>query len=258
MWPVPSRTYILIGIAAFAVFGAAFMPASVVRLATDRIDGLTLRTASGTLWDGNASVAVGGHAIGSLTWTFEPLGLLEGEARMRWQLRDATIDLAGVASRGFDAAWMTAAGTVDSAAANRILGRYDISIGGAFKLVGLGLRLDEAGARASGEIRWSGGRTLYRLSGQNYDTTLPAMLANVATVEGKHTLWVELADDVAPSAARARLMDAHLDASGWLRVGLTRRFLVLAGKPWPIPGDENATVLSVEEQVLRDRGPTTP
>ena len=245
------RTYILIGIAAFVVFGAAFMPASVVRLGTDRIDGLTLRTASGTLWDGAAAVAVGGQAIGSLTWTFEPLGLLEGEARVRWQLRDASVDLAGVASRGFEAARMTATGAVDSAAANRILERYDISIGGQFKLVGLGLRLDATGARASGEIRWSGGRTLYRLSGQNYDTTLPAMLANVATVEGKHMLRVELAADVAPAAERAPLMDAYLYASGWLRVDLTRRFLALAGKPWPIPGDENATVLSVEEQVWR-------
>ena len=244
------RNYILIGIAAFVVSGAAFMPASVVRLGTDRIDGLTLRTASGTLWNGAAAVAVGGQAIGSLTWTFEPLGLLDGEARIRWQLRDATIDLAGSASRGFDAAQMTVAGTVDSAAVNRILERYDISIGGQFKLVGLGLRLDEAGARARGEIRWSGGRTLYRLSGQSYDTTLPAMLAKVATVEGKHMLRVELRDDVAPAAERAPLMDAHLDASGWLRVDLTRRFLALAGKPWPIPGDDNATVLSVEEQVL--------
>ena len=63
------RTYILIGIAAFVVFGAAFMPASVVRLGTDRIDGLTLRTASGTLWDGAAAVDCAAPIAGASAMT---------------------------------------------------------------------------------------------------------------------------------------------------------------------------------------------
>ena len=129
-------------------------------------------------------------------------------------------------------------------AVNRVLGRYDIVIRGDFEATNLTV-VSRGTARASGAIAWSGGRTFYRLSGQTYDTVLPAMVAEVRTVDGEHTLDAKLADSSA-----APLLRARLKPTGWIEIGLTRRFAALAGKPWPVPGDEDAVVLTVEEQLF--------
>ena len=128
---------------------------------------------------------------------------------------------------------------------NRVLERYDIMIEGDFEATDLAV-VSAGTRRASGAIAWSGGRTFYRLSGQNYDTALPAMIAEVGTVDGEPTLDAKLADRSA-----APLIKARLKSTGWIEIGLTRRFVALAGKPWPIPGDDDAVVLAVEEQLFR-------
>lgn len=246
MAEVPAlRKYILIGVLAFLGFALVLMPASVARLATGRVEGLAMRAVGGTLWDGQASLAYRGERIGTLEWTLVPRGVLDGEVRVRWRLSDLDLDLSGIAARGFGHALLNVSGHVGAAPANRILGRYDIAIDGDFEATDVALASDES-VRASGAMVWSGGRTFYRLSGQNYDTALPAMVAEVRTVDGEHTLDVKLADDSAAPLIRARLK-----STGWIEVGLTRRFTTLAGKPWPIPGDDDAVVLTVEEQLFR-------
>lgn len=239
------RNYILIGVLAFLGSALVLMPAGVARLAANRVDGLAMRAVGGTLWDGQANLAYRGEGIGTLEWTFIPLGVVDGEARIRWRLSDAGLDLSGVAAQGFGRALLNASGQVGAAAVNRVLGRYDIAIGGNFEATGVAL-VSDGSVRASGAIAWSGGRTFYRLSGQNYDTVLPAMVAEVRTVDGEHTLDAKLADDSA-----APLILARLKSTGWIEIGLTRRFTTLAGRPWPIPGDDDAVVLTVEEQLFR-------
>ena len=237
--------YILIGVLAFLVSAVVLMPASVARLAANRVDGLALRAVGGTLWEGQANLAYRGEGIGTLEWTFVPLGMLDGEVRVRWRLSDADLDLSGIAAQGFGVAFLNASGHVGAAAVNRVLGRYDIAIDGDFQANDVAL-VSNGSVRASGAIAWSGGRTFYRLSGQNYDTALPAMVAEVRTVDGEHTLDAKLADDSA-----APLILARLKSTGWIEIDLTRRFTTLAGKPWPIPGDDDAVVLTVEEQLFR-------
>lgn len=239
------RKYILIGVLAFLVFVVVLMPASVARLAANRVDGLAMRSVGGTLWDGQANLAYRGEGIGTLEWTFVPRGMMDGEVRLRWRLSDADLDLSGIAAQGFGLVFLNVSGHVGAAAVNRVLGRYDIAIDGDFEATDVVLIADES-VRASGAIAWSGGRTFYRLSGQNYDTALPAMVAEVRTVDGEHTLDAKLADDSA-----APLILARLKPTGWIEIGLTRRFTTLAGKPWPIPGDDDAVVLTVEEQLFR-------
>lgn len=239
------RKYILIGVLAFLVFAVVLMPASVARLAVNRVDGLAMRAVGGTLWDGQANLAYRGEGMGTLEWTFVPLGVLDGEVRLRWRLKDADVDLSGIAAQGFDRALLNASGHVGAKVVNRVLGRYDIVIDGDFEATDLAV-VSDGSARASGVIAWSGGRTFYRLSGQNYDTALPAMVAEVRTVDGEHTLDATLADSSA-----APLIQARLKPSGWIEIGLTRRFAALAGKPWPIPGDDDTVVLTVEEQLFR-------
>lgn len=239
------RKYILLGVLAFVGFALVLMPASVARFATDRVDGLVMRTVGGTLWDGRANLAYRGEGIGHLEWSFVPLGLLDGEIRVRWRLTDADVDLSGIATQGFGRALLNASGHVGAAAVNRVLGRYEITVAGDFEATDLAVVADGS-ARASGAITWSGGRTFYRLSGQNYDTALPAIVAEVRTVDGEYALEAKLADDPA-----APLIHARLKSNGWIEIGLTRRFAALAGKPWPVPGNDDAVVLTVEEQLFR-------
>ena len=239
------RKYILLGVLAFLVSAVVLMPASVARLATNRVDGLAMHAVGGTLWNGQASLAYRGEGIGALQWSFVPLGMLGGEIRVRWRLTDADLDLSGVAARGIGHALVNASGRIGAAAVNRVLERYDIVIGGDFEVTDVAVASDTA-VRASGTIAWSGGRTFYRLSGQNYDTALPAMIAEVRTVDGEHTLDAKLADDSA-----APLIEVRINSAGWIEIGLTRRFAALAGRPWPIPGDDDAVVLMVEERLFR-------
>lgn len=243
------RNYILVGALAFLVFAVAMVPANVVRLVADRVDGLELRTLSGTLWDGRAQVAYRGAAIGEFAWTFLPGGLLDGEARARWQLTDTGLDVSGIAARGFDRDRVTVTGRLGAATVNRILGRYHIWIAGDFETEELtvvsGTAPPAGGTDVSGVITWPGGRTIYRLSGQSYDTVLPAMVAEVGTVDGEHRLDAKLAN-----GSDAPLLHARLDETGWIAIGLTRGFTTLAGKPWPVPGDDSAVVLTVEQQLF--------
>ena len=239
------RTYILLGVLAFLVFALVLMPASVARPATNRVDGLAMRAVGGTLWDGQANLAYRGEGIGTLAWTFMPRGLLDGEVRVRWRLSDADLDLSGIAAQGFGHALLNVSGHVGAVAANRVLGRYDIAIDGDFEATDVAL-VSDGSVRASGAIAWSGGRTFYRLSGQNYDTALPAMVAEVRTIDGEHTFEAKLAD-----VSAAPLIRARLKSTGWIEIGLTRRFVTLAGKPWPMAGDDDAVVLTVEEQLFR-------
>ena len=168
------------------------MPASVVRLATERVEGLALPTVAGTVWAGQAHLVYRAQPIGDLAWTFRPGGLLAGEVRASWQLADPASNLGGIAVAAWSGVRLTASGRIGAATLNRLLGRYDIRVGGDLAVEDAALNASRGGVRLiAGNVAWSGGRTFYRLAGQSYDTVLPPMVATLATTEheGGNTRW---------------------------------------------------------------------
>ena len=234
--------YALAGVLAALIFAVLLLPARAVTLATDRIDELALHGIRGTLRQGEADVVYRGIGAGRLTWNVDWLALFDAQLAMRWRLEGAGHGFTGRLSRGFDSSALTAAGSVDAAKANPLLGNYDIHIGGILAVDALSVRSSGGAPTLTGRMRWSGGGTTYRLAGRTYNTDLPPMTANLSTDAGKPRMEVRLEQDGTPLIA-ARLRD------GGVEVGITKRFTVLAGKPWPGNAPPHAIVLTVEREL---------
>ncbi len=235
----------LVALAAAVVVAIVLLPAKTVRLATREVDGLLLRSVTGTLWRGAARVSYRGHDLGHASWRLRPAALLDGALGVSWQLRHAEHQLAGEADWGPGAAGLIVSGAFASAAANRVLGGYGIRIGGDFAVDAASLRYADETVRLQGEVRWSGGRARYRLSGESYDEPLPAMRAVLSAPAGEPSARVMGQED------GIALIDARLGADGWLHVGVTRRFTVLAGQSFAGDGSPDATVLEVSERLYQ-------
>lgn len=241
-----------VGLAAFAAFALWRVPATVLIPVAERLDGVALTEVAGTLWRGEAGLTVHGEDLGRLAWRFAPGKLLDGAVGAAWRLRNPDVRLLGdaaVAPGGFR---LTAAGRVDAAAFNRALGKYHIRLGGELVVDDWLLERDwrDAAWVVDGALRWSGGRTNYRLSGLSRDVDFPPLFGTLETADGEPRLAVSLwpAPDVAP------VLLARLDAQGWLHISVTRRFTRLAGNPWPGAGDDEDVVVTVAERLF-DRGP---
>lgn len=231
--------YALAGILAALIFAALLLPARAVTLATDRIADLALHGIRGTLWRGQASVVYRGIDAGRIAWDVEWGALLDAQLGVQWRLDGAGHGLAGRLRRGFDSVMLTVDGRVDAANANPVLGDYDIHVGGTLLMDALTIGTDRGTPMLGGELRWTGGRTTYQLAGQTYNADLPPMVARLATNDGQPVLEALLETDRTP------LITARL-RNGSVEVGITRRFTVLAGKPWPGNAPAAATVLTVE------------
>lgn len=242
--------YALFGVAAFTVFALALLPARVLTRAIAGASPATLRDVAGTVWRGTAELAVHGEDLGRLQWRFAPAALLSGAVGITWRLRHADYRFEGDLRQGFGGASASVTGVLAAAALHRTLAKYYIRLDGDFTFDRLALRVAPsapggAAWRAEGELRWSGGRTTYRLSGQSYDVEFPPLDAELHTVADGIRLQATEAHGGAP------LLTARLDGEGWLHVGVTRRFTHLAGKPWPGGGGEDEVVVTVSERVLR-------
>ena len=243
------RGYVLLGLVAGVAFLVALTPSRAVVPALERMDELRLLGATGRWWKGEADVVYRGFAAGRLAWVVDPLALFAGGLGAKWRLRHANHDLAGSALVGFDGFALSVAGAMDAKTVNEVLAYYHIHLGGQFTVdagdapKGLSLRYADGEPAAAGTLRWSGGRTTYRLSGQSYETQMPPMLARMATQAGEPVLRVYLEEVEKP------VLVARLNADGWLHVGISRRFAALAGNPWPIAGDPDAVVVTVQEKV---------
>ena len=234
----------LLGVAALLAAAVVLLPAKTVQLATREVDGLLLRSVTGTLWRGEARVSYRGHDLGRASWRLRPTAALDGALGIAWQLRHAEHQLAGTAHWGAQTAGLVASGAFSGAAANRVFGIYGIRIGGDFAVDAATLRYQREALALRGEVRWSGGRAHYRLSGESYDEPLPPMRAVLSSPGGEPAASVVAQDD------GAALIDARLDADGWLHVGVTRRFTVLAGQSFAGEGPADAVVLQVSEQLF--------
>ena len=244
--------YVLLGALAFAGFALALLPASVLTRAVEGASAATLRDVNGTVWRGSAELAVQGEDLGRLQWRFAPAALLSGAAGVRWRLRHADFRFAGDLRYGVGGVAASASGELGAAALRNTLAKYYIRIGGDFAFERLALRVvpngeDGAAAwRAEGELRWSGGRTTYRLSGQSYDVEFPPLAGELRTTAD----GIRLQAFARQGDGEAPLLTAWLDGEGWLHVSVTRRFTRLAGKPWPGSGGEDEVVVTVAERRL--------
>lgn len=254
----------LFGLLAFAVFLVAMLPASLLAREFESAQGVALRDVEGTVWRGGAGIAVQGEDLGRVQWRFAPSALLAGALGISWRLRHEGFRFAGEARRGVRAISVSATGVLGAAALGGVLGKYHIHLGGDFTFDRFALRVvlqdGEAPAHwhAEGDLRWSGGRSTYRLSGLRYDVEFPPLDAELRTTADGMRLQAFLRprNEERPQARQAPLLEARLDGEGWLHISVTRRFTRLAGKPWPGVGEDDV-VVTVSEQ-LPGAGKMTP
>lgn len=239
-----SLKYALCCAVAVALAVVALAPARSLTTFAGRLEGVALHDASGFWWRGNADAALLGISVGVLSWRFDPLSLFLANLRFDWRLLDADLRLAGSAGVGFGgAATIRASGEVAAVAINQVLADYHIRLPGTFHVDGLVVGNEDDRLAVAGTLKWNGGPTSYRLSGRIFEVDLPPMVAELEVDAGKPTLTVRAVDD------RTRLLVADLDAEGWLRVGVTKRMTMLAGKPWRGAGADGDVVVSVQEKV---------
>lgn len=237
--------FLFAGFIALIVVGAVLAPARVVTLLTKDVDGLTLRAVSGRLWNGAAGVRIRRHDLGTLSWSLRPGDLLGGEIGVDWNLdhADYAVSGTGVVALGSGAA--TASGSIQGLGVSRFLAPYHIHIEGEFKLEDLVIRIDRADGPvvAHGSLHWSGGRAMYRLSGQFHDASLPAVTGTLGITDGGPELRCIQADE--PVA----LLTARLDRDGWVHIDVTKALTVLAGYPWPGSHAGDEVVVTVSERL---------
>ena len=236
----------LAGLVALVVVTILLAPARVVTLLTDDVDELTLRAVAGRLWNGTAEIRYRGHDLGTLAWSLRPGDLLAGEIGVDWMLEHVDYSASGTGALGTATGSVTASGQVQGVAVSRFLAAYHIHIEGDFELHGLDVRIDHAGlpVAAQGNLHWSGGRALYRLSGQFHDASLPAMTGTLSMTDSGPELRCVQADEP------VSLMTARLDPEGWAHIDVTKALTVLAGYPWPGSHADDDVVVTVSERLF--------
>lgn len=234
----------LIGIALLLVAAVALLPARAVKLATDRIDGLTIGPAEGRLYGGEADVAYRGYDLGRMAWSVRPGALFNFELGVDWHIAHRDFTGTGIAVLGAGTTGFTVDADIDARTVNQFLAQYHISLDGVLEVRDLAVRRDSRGVDAEGTLHWSGGRTTYRLSGETHDVELPAMVGNLAGVDGEPVL------EVVSVEAADRLLTVRLDADGWAHIGVTGRLTSLAGNAWRYGDDEDAVVVTVSERLF--------
>lgn len=234
------------GLITLVVVGVLLAPARVVTLLTKDVDGLTLPAVSGRLWNGTAEVRLGGHDLGKLAWSLRPRDLIDGEIGIDWSLEHVGYAVSGTGAMGSGSTSASASGSVQGLAVSRFLAPYHIHIEGDFELDDLRISVDhvDGPATASGNLHWSGGRAMYRLSGQFHDALLPAMTATLNMADGHPELRCVKADE--PVA----LLTARLDRDGWVHIDVTKALTVLAGYPWPGSHAGDEVVVTVSERLF--------
>jgi general secretion pathway protein N len=100
---VRARAIAIVGIAAYAVFLVAMLPASVVARWIAVPGVLELADARGTLWRGSARALAGSAQLDELRWRFEPARLAAGRLAFTVDVHGAGIEGHGRIDRGFGA-----------------------------------------------------------------------------------------------------------------------------------------------------------
>lgn len=244
---------------ALLVVGIALWQAPA-RLATNALANsgeqeIRLLSPRGTLWNGSGQLLVNGEPIGELNWQVQFGRLFALEAATAWQLNNTSYALQGVVALDSDNRIQLRGlnGRVRESLLRAALSPYDIMPAGDLTLERLDitdLRLNAKGnwprqISAEGRARWTGGPVNYRLAGEDFAITLPAMQAQITTPTDA---WPIL--EVTEQESGALLMTGRLTPNGGAAIGITRGFTRLTGQPWPGSEPDHAVVLEVEEQLI--------
>jgi len=100
---VRARSLAIIGIAAYAVFLLAMLPASIVARWIAMPGVLELADARGTLWSGSARAVATSAQLDNLRWRFEPLRLAAGRLAFTVDAYGTGLEGHGRIDRGFGA-----------------------------------------------------------------------------------------------------------------------------------------------------------
>ena len=205
---------------------------------------------TGTLWRGQGELIAAAAPVGVLNWSFRPADLLRGVAGIDWRLVAADYDLTGTADQSTATVAVSVSGVVTSAAINSTLAPYLIGIAGDVTVDDVTVEVGSPPvapfdfAEADGQLHWQGGVVTYDLAGERQRVTLPPLRATLELRDGRPSATVTETDSTTP------LIVAQLLANGYVKVGMTRRFTVLVGNPWPGSDPDHVVVLEVEEQLL--------
>ena len=238
--------YLWVGLATFALFAIVFAPASIVTGQLQRLPGATATGTSGTLWSGSTNVIISGARVGTVEWRLAPTEALRGRVGFDVELTESTHFIEGRLSSSVSAVEGNFAGRVSALAIDDLLRRYDIVLPGEFVIDDLKAHLTH-GARLpmlNGEVHWSGGAVRWRMSGRNFAKSLPPLVAFVDSTTGTPKMTVYQPDDNTP------LLLLSAETTGWVTIGVTKRFTELVDQPWAGNEPGHGVVLEVQEKLF--------
>ena len=232
------------GILAFLAFSAVFAPARLLATLVERIDGASLTGTAGTVWRGSGRLHLLGQERGRITWSFRPTTLLELFPGFSWTLTGEHLDLGGNLNLAPARTALSATGSMEAAAVNPWLAKYNLFMAGNFHASNLYLHIrDSKPDDLRGTIRWSGGRLRYVLSHRPRTVSLPPLHASLSIGEAP-------AATVFAEGGTTPLLEAELLDNGFAKIGITMLLTKLLNEPWPGGGADHEVVLAVEEKIL--------
>ncbi|MEM7079930.1 MAG: type II secretion system protein N [Pseudomonadota bacterium] len=242
------RRYIIIGALLFLSFAVAFAPSGLVDRLVDRVDGVELLGTSGTLWQGRGDLYVTQHNAGQLSWDFNPSALLQMQAGYNWELRSLNGTLngyGGASPTHFD---VDLQGAVGLAFFEPWLERYNLTIEGDLTAHPSSITIDHGAGlivALEGQLDWSGGEISYGLAGVTRYAGLPpltAFLQKNGAGQPEAVVYARGSD--------TPLLIATPGMPGFIKIGMTKKFSSLLGRPWPGRAADHEVVLEVEEQIF--------
>lgn len=233
-----------LGALAFLGFCILLAPAGLLGWAVERVPGLSLVQAQGTLWSGEGRLLFQGQDWGRLAWLFRPAALLRLSLGFSWTLGANDRQLAGALDLAPGRISLAAEGALDAAPVNFWLAEYDLRLEGDFQIDAM--RIDMGDNRVPdirGAVHWSGGAVQYVLSCRSQTVQLPALVARLGFNE-KRTAKVFVEGSDIP------LLEVRLLEDGFVKIGMTKRLTQLVDDPWPGKSADDAVVLAVEEKLF--------
>jgi len=254
------KRYLLIGTLLFVGFALANAPASLATRAITNLQSnanppISLLRPSGTLWAGAGELSAAGQTLGKLHWQLQPLGLVTGALKGRYQLAlrsDAgdSNQLRGEVAAGFTRIKADVAGQLSGGYISQWLNNYEVNVGGTFTSDNLTLTLDPNEVwptlMASGDVLWSGGQVSYREGNRIARQVLQPLTAMVSSNRNDtQGLQAEIFGEESYPLLQVVLMP-----NGFAKVSITRRLTEIVGSPWPGSDPGHAIVLEVEQSVF--------
>ena len=248
--------YIVIGLLLFLAFGVAFLPASLATRALERVPGADLLQPAGTVWSGSGQLLIDGAPLGRVDWRFRPLRLLTATAAYAIELEIPPVkgepgSVAGTIAYALGGELSAQLeGDIDCATLAPLLRRYEVAIDGRLTSEQLHASLDTSAPwetlSVDGRIDWSGGLTSYYLANTLARQRLQAMYANIET---SRTVPREVQANVYGEESYP-LLRLSLGASGFAKIGISKRLSQIVGSPWPGGDPDHAIVLEVEQPLF--------